>query len=144
MLKFATTLLVIFSIVFVSTTAPTAAQPQVKREAQTEQKQPENAEKKADLKQVFEKENAKFIADSAQFDPIKTDRENSQQQAQKKGWSTTKKTLVITAIAFGVAALLFVAIKYGKKCLRYSDNCSYDPQTGLEDCPCEEYERRNP
>jgi len=135
MLKFVTTLFLILSIVVVSNTLPAVAQ------AQADQSKPE-AEKNAELKKVFEKETENFKADSAEFDPVKADRENAQQQAQKKGWSTTKKTLVITAVAVGVAGLLFLLIKYGKKCLR-SDPANCTP--GVDEiCVCLEYERRNP
>lgn len=141
MLKFATTLFTIFSIFLVSTTAPTLAQPQSKQGTEKAISQNTNTEKKTDLKKVFEKVNEQFKSESAQFDPVKTDRENAQQQATKKGWSKTKKALVITAVVVGIAALLFVAIKYAKKCLRYEDDCDpfYD-----EFCQCAEYERRIP
>ncbi len=134
-LKFATTLYLILNIVVVSTTMPAAAQ------AQADQGKPQ-AEKTQELKKVFEKETVKFKADSAEFDPVKADRENAQQQAQKKGWSNTKKTLVIAAVAVGVAGLLFLLIKYGKECLRTDPaNC----RLGVDEiCVCLEYERRNP
>ena len=135
MLKFVTTLFLILSIVVVSTTMPAVAQ------AQADQSKAE-AEKNSELKKVFEKETEKFKADSAEFDPVKADRENAQQQAQKKGWSTTKKTLVIAAVAVGVAGLLFLLIKYGKNCLR-SDPANCTPGVD-ENCVCLEYERRNP
>ena len=139
--KFASTLLVIFALITVTTQAPVLGQSvQNKPDAETVSQ----AKPQPDLKKVFTAETDRFKADSAAFDPVKTERQAARQQAQKKGWSKTKKTLVFTAIAVGFAALIFVAIKYGKKCLRYSDNCTYDPQTGIEDCPCEEYEQRNP
>ena len=138
MLKFTTTLLIVFALFIVSTQAPAFGQ------AVDRTKEPSTSAEHTDLKKVFSAETVRFASDSAAFDPVKADREVANQQAQKRGWSKTKKTLVITAIAVGFAALLFVAIKYGKKCLRYSDNCTYDPQTGIETCPCEEYERRNP
>ena len=137
MLKFATTLLVVCALCIVSTRIPALGQAPPPTESSP-------AAERSDLQKVFSAETERFKADSAAFDPVKVEREVAKQQAQKKGWSTTKKTLVITAIAVGVAALLFVAIKYGKKCLRYSEFCTFDPQTGIEDCPCEEYERRNP
>ena len=140
MLKFATSLFLVFSILTVATPAPVLAQ----GPANAEPVRSAESKSQRDLKSVFSAETARFRAESAAFDPVKMDREKAKQQAQKKGWSKTKKTLVITAIAVGFAALIFVAIKYGKKCLRYSDDCTYDPQTGLENCPCEEYEKKNP
>ena len=139
--KFPTTLLVIFALVTVSTQAPVLGQAV---ESKPDTEAVSQAKPQPDLKKVFSAETDRFKADSAAFDPVETERQATRQQAQKKGWSKTKKTLVFTAIAVGFAALIFVAIKYGKKCLRYSDYCTYDPQTGIEDCPCEEYEQRNP
>jgi len=63
-------------------------------------------------------------------------------QAPKKGWSKTQKGLLIAAIAVGVAALLFVAIKYGKECLRTDpEDCALGVD---EPCTCVEYKRRIP
>lgn len=146
MLKYALSLGLIYSILFVTLASPARAQMQ-QPPAQlqtTNQISSENIKPAPDLKKVFDQESAEFKTETARFDPVKTDRENSRQQTQKPGWSTTKKTLVITAIAVGLAAVIFLAVKYGKKCLRYSDDCTYNPDTGLEDCPCEEYEQRNP
>jgi hypothetical protein len=142
MFKFATTLFTIFSIVLVSTTAPTLAQPPAGSDAQPAATQNTNMASKPDLQQVFAKETEKLKAENSTFDPVKADIESSKQQAQKKGWSTTKKTLVITAIAVGLAAILFIAIKYHKDCLRSDpENCS----PGIdENCVCLEYERRIP
>ena len=139
--KFAVTLLVIFALLTVSTQAPVLAQQAAKV---PEPELGSGPKPKTDMKKLFAAETDRFKNDSAAFDPVKADREAAQQQTQNKGWSKRKKVIVITAIAVGFAALLFVAIKYGKKCLRYSDNCSIDPNTGNEDCPCEEYEQRNP
>jgi hypothetical protein len=135
MLKSATAYLLVFAILTVSLTYPIAAQ----------QKEIPAAEPvSGNLKDAFDKQTARLKADAAVFDPVKTERENANQQAQKKGWSKTKKTWVIIAVVAGIAALTYLTIKYAKKCLRYSDDCTYDPTTGLEDCPCEEYEPRDP
>ena len=141
MLKTATTLLIVISISLIS--IPTSILPQstavpenevaAKREAKTNS---------TDLKQVFSNETEKFKADSAAFDPVKADRDQAKQQTSKKGWSTTKKTLVIAAIAVGIAAVLFIVIKYGKNCLK-SDPPDCTPGVD-ENCVCEVYERRIP
>ena len=138
MLKFATASLLVFAIITVSLTLPISAQQQVpaKESESTNASQPAQP----DLNEVFAKETARIKADAAVFDPIKTDRENANQQAQKKGWSTTKKVVVISAIAVGFAALLFLVIKYGKECIRSTpENCN--PVVD-DNCVCHEYERR--
>lgn len=143
MLKFATTLFTTFSLLFVTLTIPAAGQTKQPPTADNEVSQSITGTKaNPDLKVVFDEKTNEFKMQSAAFDPIKTDRENAQAQAQKKGWSTTKKTLVITAIAVGIAGLLFLVIKYGKECLRTNpENCSLNID---ENCTCEEYERRIP
>jgi len=142
MLK-STTWFLVFAILTVSITFPVTAQQQVPAKAAVV-----SAEKKApaaaDMKDVFAKQTADIKADEAVFDPVKAEREKGNHQAQKQGMSKTKKVLLWTAVAVGFAALLFVAIKYAKKCIRYSEDCDYNPDTGNYDCPCEEYERRNP
>jgi len=141
MFKFATNLFTIFSIVLVSTTAPTLAQSQIGTDVPPPAAQNTKTANKPDLQKLFARETEKLKAENAVFDPVKADLAASRQQQAPKKWSTTKKTLVITAIAVGVAALLYVAIKYSKKCLRYEDDCDpfYD-----EYCQCAEYERRIP
>ena len=142
MLK-STTWLLVFAILTVSITFPVTAQQQVPAKdavVPAEKKDPAAA----DMKEVFAKQTAEIKADEAVFDPVKAEREKGNHQAQKQGMSKTKKVLLWTAVAVGFAALLFVAIKYAKKCIRYSDDCTYNPDTGNYDCPCEEYERRNP
>ena len=141
MLKSTTALLLVYAILMVSLEpAANAQQVPAKESVAIDLKkdgQPQS------LKDVFAKQTEIVKADASVFDPVKTERESANQQAQKKGWSKTKKTLVIAAVVVGIAALTFLMIKYYRKCLRYSDNCTYDPNTGLEDCPCEEYEPRN-
>jgi hypothetical protein len=139
MLKSAATLLVIISILLVST--PVLPQSTVVPESELAASREANTST-TDLKTVISNETEKLRADSAAFDPVKADRDLAKQQTSKKGWSTTKKTLLITAIAVGIAAVLFIAIKYGKDCLRSSPpNCTPGVD---ENCVCEEYERRIP
>ena len=140
MLKSTIALFLVYAILTVSLALPANAQQIPVKEPLAEVKkdgQPQN------LKDVFAKQADVVKANEAVFDPVKTERDRGNQQAKKQGWSRTKKTWVIIAVAVGIAAVTFLAIKYYRKCLRYSDNCSYDPNTGLEDCPCEEYEPRN-
>lgn len=136
MLKSATAYLLIFAILTVSITLPVAAQ---QKEISAPQARTEN-----NLKEAFDKQTARLKADAAVFDPVKTERENANQQAQKTGWSKTKKTWVIIAVVAGIAAVTFLAIKYYGKCLRYSEtDCYYNSDTGIRECTCEEYEQRN-
>jgi len=135
MLKSTTALLLVYAILFVSLGLPANAQPVPAMEAPVK-----NEVQGPDLKDVFAKQTDIIKANEAIFDPVKTERERGNQQAQQKGWSKTKKVLVISAIAVGVAALLFVLIKYGKDCLR-SDPANCTPGVD-ENCVCLEYERR--
>jgi hypothetical protein len=142
MLKSTTALFLVYAMLIVSLALPANAQQVPAKEQLADEVkkdgQPQN------LKDVFAKQTDIVRANEAVFDPVKTERERGNQQAQKQGMSKTKKVLLWTALAVGMAALLFVAIKYAKKCIRYSDDCDYNPDTGNYDCPCEEYEPRNP
>jgi hypothetical protein len=140
MLKTATTFLVVLSILLLSTPHTVLPQSTAVPENELAAKREANTNT-ADLKQVFSNETERLKAGST-FDPVKADRDRAKQQTGKKGWSTTKKTLVIAAIAVGIAAILFIGIKYGKDCLRSSPpNCTPGVD---ENCVCEEYERRIP
>ena len=144
MLRSTTASLLVFAILSVSLTLPVTGQQQQKVPAKGTLSSVENTESApADMREVFAKQTAELRADAAVFDPVKAERERGNQQAQKKGWSKTKKALVITAVVVGIAALTFLMIKYYRKCIRYSEYCNIDPNTGLEDCPCEEYEQKN-
>ncbi len=140
MLKSTTALFLVYAMLIVSLALPANAQQVPAKEQLADEVkkdgQPQN------LKDVFAKQTDIVRANEAVFDPVKTERERGNQQAQKQGMSKTKKVLLWTALAVGMAALLFVAIKYAKKCIRYSDDCDYNPDTGNYDCPCEEYEAR--
>jgi hypothetical protein len=140
MLKSTTALFLVYAMLIVSLALPANAQQVPAKEQLADEVkkdgQPQN------LKDVFAKQTDIVKANEAVFDPVKTERERGNQQAQKQGMSKTKKVLLWTALAVGMAALLFVAIKYAKKCIRYSDDCDYNPDTGNYDCPCEEYEAR--
>lgn len=127
----------IFSLLFVIILSPVSAQTRSQEltppsEAKTTAPQPDS-----DLKKIVSKDS------SPSFDPVKADAiYQKQAQQQPKKWSKTKKVLVITAIAVGVAALLFVAIKYAKECARTEPaNCDY---INDEFCRCVEYVPRNP
>jgi len=141
MLKTATSLLLILSTVLLSVTTPSRAQSTAVPESEVATSQSTKANA-ANLKQVFADETEKLKTDSTKFDPAKADRDRAKQQTSNKGWSTTKKTLVITAIAVGLAAVLFIVIKYGKDCLK-SDPPDCTPGVD-ENCRCEVYERRIP
>ena len=142
MLKLITSLFCLFSLLI--TTLPSTAVAQMKEQPASTANAAENSggKKDPDLRSVVDQKTKEFAVQSSTFDPVKTERENAQQQAQKKGMSKTKKTLLWTALAVGIAAVLFVVIKYGKDCLRTSpENCSLGTD---EYCTCAEYERRIP
>jgi hypothetical protein len=95
---------------------------------------------KPDIKAVLANEAQAYNAKAAEFDPAKADAIYNRQQS-KKGWSTKDKVILAAAIV-GIAALVYVLVKYGKDCLRSSPaGCT----PGVDEfCTCEEYERRNP
>ena len=140
MLKSTTAFLLVYAILTVSLGLPANAQQIPAKE--TERVAVKNEPQAPNLRDVFAKQTEIVKADAAVFDPVKTERQAANQQAQKKGWSTTKKTLVIAAVVVGIAALTFLMIKYYRKCLRYSEDCTFNSDTGAEECPCEEYEPR--
>jgi hypothetical protein len=90
---------------------------------------------RTNLSQVFSKETEKIKQENSVLDVKKL--EKGQRQVPKNKWTGTQKTLLILGI-IGFAALLYVAIKYYHKCLRYEDNCN----PADEGCYCAEYERR--
>ena len=52
--------------------------------------------------------------------------------------------IIFCTVVAGIAAVTFLAIKYYRKCLRYSEtDCYYNSDTGIRECTCEEYEQRN-
>jgi hypothetical protein len=138
MLKSATTLALIYALLTVFLTGPVAAQTQSELNGR-----PATVKKTPDLKKAFREETLRYNAETASVDSSKMNSELlRQQQPPKKGWSKTQKGLLIAAIAVGVAACLFVAIKYGKNCLRTDpENCTLGTD---EPCTCVEYERRIP
>lgn len=143
MLRSTTAYLLVFAILSVSLTLPVTAQQQQIPAKERITSADKNETATPDMREVFAKQTAELRADAAVFDPVRTERERGNHQAQQKGWSKTKKALVITAVVVGIAALTFLMIKYYRKCIRYSEYCNIDPNTGLEDCPCEEYEQKD-
>jgi len=104
--------------------------------AQTVSKPSEFRENRSDLKQVFSRETEKLKKDSTVIDAKIMDK--TRRQVPKQGWTKTEKTVMVLFVV-GLAALLFVAIKYGKNCIRYENNCSPSD----EGCLCEEYEQKD-
>ncbi len=138
MLKKSSTLVVICSLLILNL-APAAL-------AQAEPKVIESSQgstaisEKPELKTLIA--NADKKASDRTFDPVAADKTHERSQAQqKKGWSTQKK-LIVAGVIVGIAALVFVLVKYGKDCIRSSPaGCT----PGVDEfCTCEEYERRNP
>lgn len=141
MLKSATAYVLVVSILTVSLTSAGLAQ---KAEVLSGEPAKSGSATTRNLKEAIDMQTARLRAETAVFDPVKVERENANQQARKKGWSKSKTTWVIVAVVAGLAVATFLAIKYGKKCLRYSTtDCSYDPDTGSEECRCEEYEQKD-
>ena len=138
MLKSATTFALVYALLMVFLTAPISAQNQSQLNDR-----PASAKKTPDLKNAFYEEMLRYNAAAGMVDSSKMNADLLRpKQAPKKGWSKTQKGLLIAAIAVGVAALLFVAIKYGKECLRTDpEDCALGVD---EPCTCVEYKRRIP
>ena len=138
MLKSAITLALVYALSMVFLATPIIAQSQTQLNDR-----PATVKKTPDLKKAFHEETLRYNAAASVVSSSKMNSELlRQQQAPKKGWSKTQKTLLIIAIAVGVAGLLFVAIKYGKECLRTDpENCTLGTD---EQCTCVEYKRRIP
>ncbi len=135
--KFTLTLFVVFALLIVTIVTPVSAQPAAKSGPDESVAQTSNANSQTDLKQVFDEETKKFNADSARFDPHKLEMEKNRRQAKRK-W-TGKDTALVVAIAVGVAALVFLLVKYGKECIRTSpDGCALYTD---EYCTCAEYKQ---
>lgn len=134
MLKAAVSFLLIHSLIVITSTLPVSAQPQQRPEQEKVFAARENPNA-TDLRKTIERQDAKFKAESATFDPVKAEKEVRKQTA-KTGWSKRQK-LTLAIIIFAIAAVVFVAIKYGKGCIR-SNPAGCTP--GVDDyCTCEEY-----
>ncbi|HEY8559162.1 MAG TPA: hypothetical protein VIL74_02080 [Pyrinomonadaceae bacterium] len=88
-----------------------------------------------DLRNVVSRETQKIRSESLAVDAKKM--EKLRRQVPRGNWTKAEKTLVILTIV-GIAALVFLLIKYGKDCVRYENDCS----PADENCYCAEYERR--
>lgn len=138
MLRTSSTIVVIFSLLLLSVGNTATAQtkqsiPEISSESSDIQSKPE-------LKTLIAQADKK-AAEQA-FDPVAADKTHERSRAQqKKGWSTGDK-LLLAGLIVGIAAIVFIVVKYGKECLRSSPaNCT----PGVDEfCVCEEYERRNP
>ncbi len=103
----------------------------------------EKTDTRPDMKKAVEEQTKKIVDESAVFDPVKADAINRKRDDpnKKKGWST-KKTLIVVAVAVGAAVGLYFLIKYAKDCARTDPpNCDW---IGDEYCRCVEYVPRNP
>lgn len=91
---------------------------------------------RTDLRQAISKETQKIKSESLALDAKKMEK-LGRQVPKKSSWSK-KDTAFLILFAIGVAALVFLVVKYGKDCLRYENDCnpSFD-----ENCYCEEYEQ---
>ena len=148
MTRFAATLLIIYSLMIATISTPVHAQPQTRPNETSTAEFPSNElndlpantvarplKKKVDLQKVFDEETKKFSSDTANFDPLKIER-NKAKQAKKQKWSH-KNTIFIVVFAAAIAVLVWFVLKYGKECIQtnYPD-CT---PTVDEGCYCERY-----
>lgn len=151
MLKIATTALVIFALLTVTTHGPALAQSQPKTGDETvsstvKKEKPglpfnvaetPKEKKRPDFKKIFDEETKQFKKKSAEFDPVKLDLERTRQQAPKHGLTGKEKTFLIVFIV-GIAVLVVLLAKYGKNCIETTPkNCNIGTD---ENCYCERYE----
>jgi hypothetical protein len=125
------TSLFLFVIFFTATTLPAQTLEKAPPVPQSQQISQINA----DLKQLFKKETENIKKQGSAIDPKKM--EKAARQSMKNGLTSKEKTFLILFIA-GMAVLVFLVIKYYKKCIRYENDC--DPAFN-DNCYCEEYEQ---
>ena len=134
MFKSAVTCLVIYSLFAISFATPSGAQNQVPvRNAKITGSDKTN--ERPDLKKAIAENEQRYNARSNSVD-VKALEKIDRQQPQKKGW-TGKQKLILVAVIVGIAAIVFVAVKYGKDCIR-SEPAGCNPVTD-DNCRCLEY-----
>ena len=142
-MKILTTQLLIFALLTVSLPVSIFAQAQpvpiAEGSVASENTTENTSTEKPDLKTVFDKKTKELRDRSAFFDVKKAEKEERKQQAKKKTWDKGT-TIGMILIAVGMAALVFLLIKYGKDCLRTNyPGCDWVNDEG---CVCEEYAKR--
>ncbi|MBX3245116.1 MAG: hypothetical protein KF685_11735 [Acidobacteria bacterium] len=135
----------LFSVLFTFISFPVAnlAQSGPSSPEKTSAAADEKTSSRPDMKKAVEEQTKKIAEESAVFDPAKADAINRKRDDpnKKKGWST-KKTLLVVAVAVGAAVGLYFLIKYAKDCARTEPpNCDW---INDEFCRCVEYVPRNP
>lgn len=89
-----------------------------------------------DLRQVISKQTKNIKSQSLAVDA--KEMEKLRRQVPKSRWTKTQTAITILVVV-GIAALVFLLVKYGKDCLRYENNCNPSD----ENCYCEEYAEDN-
>ncbi|CAN5326444.1 hypothetical protein BH10ACI2_BH10ACI2_24610 [soil metagenome] len=137
MLKFTTTLLVTIAILSFPLSQPLFSQAKAEDNVKIEASQ--SPEPKPDLKKVISENEESYRQRTASVDVKELEKLN-RQTPKAGGWTTKEKVWLALGIV-GVAALVFVLIKYYKKCLRSDPpNCT----VGVDEiCTCLEYEQKS-
>ncbi len=129
------TYLLIYSIVFVTLTATVTAQVAV----QSPPTPAKTAQGRPDLKTAIALDTKRHDDRSAEPDVRSIERDATKLPNKPTFW-TKKNTALVVLAAVGLAALVFVLIKYGKDCLKTDPaNCALGTD---EICTCTEYAPR--
>ncbi|HEV7700450.1 MAG TPA: hypothetical protein VGO43_09505 [Pyrinomonadaceae bacterium] len=122
-------LLIVYSLLTATLTPPVMTQ-QVKVE-----NAPADGVVALDLKKSIVENNNAFLERSSKVD-VKALDKIDRQTPKKKGWISRHK-LAFVAIVVGFAALIFVAVKYGKDCIKSEpEGCTPNVD---ENCTCTQY-----
>jgi len=131
------TCLAIFLLFLTSFSTPASAQ--VQHPAQNANASNANTTKvRPNLKSLIAENERRYNANSGNVTVKELEKIDREQQQQKKGW-TGKQKLALVAVIVGIAALVFVLVKYGKDCIR-SEPSGCNPVTD-DNCRCLEYEQ---
>lgn len=135
MLKSATTQFVIFAVLCLSLSQPVLTQ--TSEPAASEKPAARSTSKKPDLKKVVAQNERQYRERSESVD-VKALEKIERQQPKGHGLTGRQKAYIALAI-IGVAALVFVLVKYGKECLK-TDPAGCDPYSDTG-CTCTQYKQ---
>ena len=135
MLKRSMTLWVIFALLTVPFSHPVFAQAQVPAQDEVKVETGGSIEPTVDFRKVVA-ENDRQYRERMEKGDVKA-MEKISRQTTKKGLTSRQKTYIALGIV-GLAALIFVLVKYGKDCKVY-EPAGCTPSGDDNNCTCKEY-----